>query len=466
LGEGSAQRKTRLAACGMSAVQTEDNGPPAFSDAVKVWLKVGVLGFGGPAAQIALLHKLLVEEKRWIGESRFLHALNFCMLLPGPEAQQLATYAGWLMHGIRGGLAAGILFVLPGALVMLGLSLLYAGFGDVPIVQALFYGVQAAVVAIVIEAIMRIGKRALKSVESRIIAALAFAGIFFFVLPFPLIVFTAAAWGFLRGSRNGVNQATRGEGGEDGLIDRLMAKGALSHIHPSAFHQVSVAAVCLAIWLVPVAVLTFMHAGVFADIARFFSLMAVVTFGGAYAVLAYVAQEAVQSFGWLTPADMLKGLALAETTPGPLILVTQFVGFLAAFRDAHGLNPYLAGTLGALLTTWVTFAPSFLWIFAGAPYAEALRKNPRLQQALAAVTAAVVGVILNLAVWFALHVWFGRVTDEWFGILRLHMPDIATLDLKALLLTAIAALTMLYFRIGIVTTLALAAVLGIALSFT
>ena len=446
----------------MSAMRAENIGPPAFGDAMKVWLKVGVLGFGGPAAQIALLHRLLVEEKRWIGESRFLHALNFCMLLPGPEAQQLATYAGWLMHGIRGGLAAGILFVLPGALVMLGLSLLYAGFGDISFVRALFYGVQAAVVAIVIEALMRIGKRALKSTEARILAALAFIGIFFFSLPFPLIVFGAAVWGFIRGSEKATQSATDVTG-EDGLIDRLMAKGALLHIRPSAFHQVSIAAICLAAWLVPVALLMFLHAGVFTDIARFFSLMAVVTFGGAYAVLAYVAQEAVQSFGWLSPADMLKGLALAETTPGPLILVTQFVGFLAAFHQAHGMNPYLAGTLGALLTTWVTFVPCFLWIFAGAPYAEALRANPRLQNALAAVTAAVVGVILNLAVWFALHVWFGSVADRWFGILRLHMPDVATLDIKALLLTLVAAFAILYFRIGLLATLALSGALGLAL---
>ena len=444
----------------MSAVQTEDSGPPAFNDTLKVWLKVGVLSFGGPAAQIALLHRLLVEEKRWIGESRFLHALNFCMLLPGPEAQQLATYAGWLMHGIRGGLTAGILFILPGALVMLGLSLLYAGYGDVSIVQALFYGVQAAVVAIVIEALMRIGKRALKNTEAHIIAALAFVGIFFFALPFPVIVFAAATWGFLRGSRKRASSANDAAG-EDGLIDRLMAKNALSHIHPSVFQQASVAAVCLAAWLVPVGIVISLHAGVFADIARFFSLMAVVTFGGAYAVLAYVAQEAVQSFGWLTPNEMLKGLALAETTPGPLILVTQFVGFLAAFREAHGLNPYLAGTLGALLTTWVTFAPSFLWIFAGAPYAEKLRANPRLQNALAAVTAAVVGVILNLAVWFALHVWFGSVIDEWFGVVRLHTPDIATLDVKALLLTAIAAMAMFYARMGLIVTLGIAAALGL-----
>ncbi len=449
----------------MSVVNTQPAGPPAFGDVLKLWLKVGVLSFGGPAAQIALLHRLLVEEKRWISESRFLHALNFCMLLPGPEAQQLATYAGWLMYGIRGGLAAGILFVLPGALLMLGLSLLYARFGDVPFVQALFYGVQAAVIVIVLEALVRIGRRTLKTTESRLLAACAFIGIFFFALPFPIIVFAAALWGFLRSGHGGAT-ASRIAAGDDGLLDRLITSGALVHIRPSFAQQIGVAAICLAAWLLPVAILMLLHTGVFADIARFFSVMAVVTFGGAYAVLAYVAQEAVQSFGWLTAADMLKGLGLAETTPGPLILVTQFVGFLAAFHHASGLNPYVAGCLGAVLTTWVTFAPCFLWIFAGAPYMEALRSNPRLQQALAAVTAAVVGVILNLAVWFALHVWFGHVTEQWMGVLRLHVPDFTTFDVKALLLTAVAAIALFYSRLGLITTLLLAAALGLVLRLT
>ncbi|MGQ0741879.1 MAG: chromate efflux transporter [Alphaproteobacteria bacterium] len=437
---------------------------PAFGEALRLWLKVGVLSFGGPAAQIALLHRLLVEEKRWIGERRFLQALNFCMLLPGPEAQQLATYAGWLLHGIRGGLAAGILFVLPGAALMLGISLIYATYGDVSIVQALFYGIQAAVIAIVVEALLRIARRALKNGEAYVIAALAFVGIFFLALPFPLIVLAAALWGFVRASAGRIRDNDTSDA-DDGLIDRLMAKNVLTHARPSATYQIAVGTVCLILWLAPVAALTAAKAGVFADIARFFSLMAVVTFGGAYAVLAYVAQEAVQGFHWLTPADMLRGLGLAETTPGPLILVTQFVGFLAAFREAHGLNPYLAGTLGALLATWVTFAPSFLWIFAGAPYMERLRAHARLQQALSAVTAAVTGVILNLAVWFALHVWFGNVSDKRLGVLYLHLPDLGTIDLKALALTALATISLFYVRAGIMATIGGAAILGLAFSF-
>jgi chromate transporter len=435
--------------------------PPAFGEALRLWLKVGVLSFGGPAAQISLLHRLLVEEKKWIGENRFLHALNFCMLLPGPEAQQLATYAGWLLHGIRGGLAAGILFVLPGALVILALSVVYAAYGEVSFVRALFYGIQAAVIAIVIEALLRIGKHALRDTEAYTIAGLALAGIFFFALPFPLIVFGAAIWGFARGAAR-TPSAGENLADSEGLVDRLLRNQQLPHTRPTGPRQLGVAGVCAALWLAPVAALAAADASIFADIGKFFSLMAVVTFGGAYAVLAYVAQEAVQSYHWLSAADMLRGLGLAETTPGPLILVTQFVGFLAAFREASGMNPYLAGALGALLTTWVTFAPSFLWIFAGAPYMERLRANARLQQALAAVTAAVTGVILNLAVWFALHVWFKTVTDEWFGPLRFHAPEIATIDFKAVALTALAAAALFHTRAGLIATIAGAAVLGIA----
>ena len=438
--------------------------PIGFAEALRVWAKIGCLSFGGPAAQIALMHRVLVDEKRWIGEARFLHALNFCMLLPGPEAQQLATYAGWLMHGLRGGLAAGILFVLPGALVMLGLAAVFAAYGDVSFVRAVFYGIAAAVLAIVVEALLRIGRRALAGREAYLLAGLAFVAIFFFATPFPLVVLTALVWGIVRGARkpagdDGVNALL-----QDGLVDRMIAADALPHIRPTLARQAAVTLACFAAWLVPVVLLAVAlgPTNVFAELARFFSVMATVTFGGAYAVLAYVAQQAVENHGWLSAPEMIQGLALAETTPGPLILVTQFVGFLAGFREGGGV-PLIDGTLGAAVTLWVTFAPSFLWIFSGAPYAEALRTHRRLRAGLAAVTAAVVGVILNLAVWFALHVFFGRVDDQtWFGILRLPVPDATTLDPVAVALAAISCVVLFGLRLGLLATIAIAAALGLA----
>ena len=435
----------------------------SFGEAFRTWVKIGLLSFGGPAGQIAVMHRILVEEKRWVGEARFLHALNFCMLLPGPEAQQLTVYVGWLLHRTLGGLVAGILFVLPGALVMLGLSLLYAGFQELTAVQAIFYGIKTAVLAIVIEAVLRIGRRALRHPLLYVIAAAAFVAIFFLALPFPLIIVAAALAGFL-----GARLAPRAfAGGQHGGADASAERVAPAAAPRSRLAGLVVPAFCALAWLAPVALLALLLGGddVFVQLALFFSKMAVVTFGGAYAVLAYVAQEAVQTYGWLAPGEMLDGLGLAETTPGPLILVVQFVGFLGAYRHPGLLEPWLAGTLGALIATWVTFAPCFLWIFLGAPYIEALRGNRHLNGALSAITAAVVGVVLNLALWFALHVVFAELREVHAAGLRLLVPQWDSLDPFALLLALAALVAMLRFKLGMVPTLCGAALLG-ALVFT
>ena len=386
-----------------------------FREAFQVWLKIGLLSFGGPAGQIALMHRVLVEEKKWVSESRFLHALNYCMLLPGPEAQQLATYVGWLLHKTLGGLVAGILFVLPGAVVTLILSVLYAGYNDLSIVQAVFFGIKAAVLAVVIEAVIRIGKRALINSIMVGLAAVAFVAIFFFAAPFPAIVIAAGIIGFVGGRLwPAIFSGGAGHGGaqggaaatDDDAIDAASDAGQLAHTRPSTARAVRVLFICLILWLAPIAVLiaALGTAHVFTQESLFFSKMAVVTFGGAYAVLAYVAQQAVATYGWLAPGEMLDGLGMAETTPGPLIMVVQFVGFMGAYRNPGMLDPMLAGMLGAAITTWVTFVPCFLWIFLGAPYIEALRGNKSLSAALSTITAAIVGVVLNLAVWFAIHV--------------------------------------------------------------
>src|SRR5262245_6367569 len=354
-----------------------------FRDALRVWVKIGLLSFGGPAGQIATMHRLLVDEKRWIGEQRFLHALNYCMLLPGPEAQQLATYVGWLLHRTWGGIVAGTLFVLPGAVVMLGLSVLYAGYHEVPLVAGIFFGIKPAVLAIVLHALVRIGKRALTSRFAITMAAAAFVAIFFLDLPFPLIVLGAGVIGYAADRISGRSPgATLPNGANDrdaaeAAVDAMFAAGRADHTRPSTRCAIRVLATWLPLWLGPVVALLLWRGGgdVFSEIAVFFSKMAVVTFGGAYAVLAYVAQAAVTDFGWLRPGEMLDGLGMAETTPGPLILVLQYVGFLAAYRDPGMLPPWLAGTLAGMLTLWVTFAPCFLWIFLGAPYVERLRAN-------------------------------------------------------------------------------------------
>ncbi len=446
------------------AIETDGagGGRPSFQEATAVWWRIGLLSFGGPAGQIALMHRMLVEERRWIAEPRFLHALNFCMLLPGPEAQQLATYVGWLLHGVRGGLVAGLLFVLPGAVAMLALSIAYALYGSTPLVAGLFYGLKAAVLAIVVQAVVRIGARALKTAPARLLAAAAFLAIFALHVPFPLIVLAAGLIGYLatRAGSEAFRAAPAHGGG--GAAAEAVATGPAA---PGWRRSVATAVFWIALWLAPT-VLCLAVLGpddVFTRIGAFFSVMAVVTFGGAYAVLAYVAQAAVATYGWLAPGEMLDGLGLAETTPGPLILVLEFVGFLAGFRDPGPLGPLAAGVLGAGLTLWVTFVPSFLWIFVGAPYVERVRNNTPLSGALAAVTAAVVGVILNLAVWFGLHVVFRSVERVAVGPLWLDVPVLASLDPAALMLALAAAVALFRFRLGLVPVLCGCALAGLAL---
>jgi chromate transporter len=456
----------------ISAVQGQSAGLAShgipFSEAVRVWARIAALSFGGPAGQIAVMHRILVEEKRWIGENRFLHALNYCMLLPGPEAQQLAVYIGWLLHRTWGGLVAGTLFVLPGLLAIMALSWIYAAFGNVGVVEALLFGLKAAVLAIVLEAVMRIGRRALKNNVMLGLAAAAFVAIFAFDVPFPLIILTAALVGFF-GGRAGLPAFLTGSNGHGKHgkavpdAETALGESVPEHARPSVSWSLRVSAICLLLWLGPVAALLLALGpnDVFTNIAVFFSKMAVVTFGGAYAVLAYVAQQAVETYGWLQPGEMLDGLGLAETTPGPLIMVTQFVGFLGAFRDPGGLNPFVAGTLGGLLTTWVTFVPCFLWIFLGAPFVETIRGNRALAAALAVITAAVVGVVLNLAVWFGLHVLFGEVREvDTFGM-SLEIPVLATIDPAALVLTLAAVVAVFHFRIGMIPVLAACSAAGV-----
>ncbi|WP_027553141.1 chromate efflux transporter [Bradyrhizobium sp. Cp5.3] len=439
----------------------------SFGEAFRVWLRVACLSFGGPAGQIAVMHRILVEEKNWISEGRFLHALNYCMLLPGPEAQQLATYVGWLLHRTAGGLVAGGLFILPGIIAIMGLSYIYAAYGNVSFVEALFFGLKAAVLAIVVEAVVRVGKRALKNRVMIALAALAFIAIFFFAVPFPLIILTAGVIGYA-GARSGRPEfapAGHGHGGNTAVIDSMLGEAVPEHVRPDTGRAIRVGAFWLALWLAPVIALlaTFGEANVFSQIALFFSKMALVTFGGAYAVLAYVAQQAVEHYHWLKPNEMLDGLGMAETTPGPLIMVLQFVGFMAAFRDPSGLSPMLAATLGGLLATWVTFTPCFLWIFVGAPYIERLRGNTGLAGALSAITAAVVGVILNLSIWFALHTLFRETVPVNAFPLSFDSPVLTSVDIPALALSIAAATALFRFRLGMLTVLAGSCAAGIAL---
>jgi chromate transporter len=430
---------------------------PSFAEAVRVWFRIGCLSFGGPAGQIALMHREVVEERRWVSDARFLHALNFCNLLPGPEAQQLATYLGWLLHGVKGGLAAGLLFVLPGAAVMLALSVVYALLGEVPLVAALFFGLKCAVLVLVVEALLRVARRALKGRLAWAVAAAAFLALFALRISFPFVVLGAALIGLAlpRAFAGDGHGATRE--GPPALLDALLAR------EPHRIARLGAAArraglVALVLWLWPTALLH-VEGGLFADIAWFFSKLAVVTFGGAYAVLAYVAQEAVEHYRWLTAGEMLAGLGLAETTPGPLILVLQFVGYMAG----HGWGGVWGGTLASALALWVTFAPCFAWVFLGAPYVERLHDQPRLKGALAGVTAAVVGVIANLALWFGLRVIFGEVQTVPFGPVRVDLPVPGTLDPLALALAVLAALCLFRLRLGVVRTLGVAAAAGLAL---
>lgn len=434
-----------------------------FSEAVRTWARIAALSFGGPAGQIAVMHRILVEEKRWIGERRFLHALNYCMLLPGPEAHELAIYIGWLLHRVRGGLVAGIFFVLPGIFVLTVLSLLYVEYGHVGVVQALFLGLKAAVLAVVVDAVIRIGRRALRQRWLVAVAATAFIAIFAFAVPFPLIVASAAMVGFAA-KRAGLPMPSAahasvrtGPTENMAVVDAMFARQMPEHVRPSLVRFTKAALAGALVWLGPLAIL-FAALGpenVFTAIAAFNSKMAVVTFGGAYAVLAYMAQQAVEYYHWLRPGEMLVGLGFAETTPGPLICVVQFVGFMAAFRHPGALDPALAGVLGGLLAMWSTFVPPFIWIFAGGPYVEALIGNATLNAALSAITAAVVGVILNLAVWFAVHAIFGTVhVFTGFGF-HLGLPDMRTVNWITLALAVAAALAIFRFGLGMLKTLAL-----------
>jgi chromate transporter len=441
-------------------------GRPAvsFREAVFVWMRVAALSFGGPAGQIAVMHRIIVEEKRWISEARFLHALNYCMLLPGPEAHQLAVYIGWLMHRIRGGIVAGTLFILPGLVALGVLSWIYAIYGQVGIVQALFFGMKAAVLAIVVEAVIRVSKRALKSRAQVAIAALAFIGIFFFAVPFPVLIVAAGITGFFARTRLGLNETKTMTG--DGIIDDAFARSIPRHVRPSFARFARIAVIGAMLWLGPLAGLWLVMGpdNVFTAIDVFNSKMAVVTFGGAYAVLAYMAQQAVEHYHWLKPDEMLVGLGFAETTPGPLISVVQFVGFMAAFRAPGALPPVIAGTIGGLIAMWATFVPSFLWIFLGAPYVESLIGNKALSAMMSAITAAVVGVILNLAVWFALHTLFGQVESIAYYGLMLQVPVLATVNWAAVFLSLVAMVSIFRFRWGMIPTLALCCGLGLMLS--
>ncbi|TKT77663.1 chromate efflux transporter [Aquamicrobium sp. LC103] len=429
---------------------------PSFVELVRTFAQIGFLSFGGPAGQIALMHRILVEEKRWLDEPRFLHALNYCMLLPGPEAMQLATYAGWLTHGVRGGLVAGLLFLLPGAAVLLALSAIYMSMGQVPVVQGLLFGLKAAVLAVVVEALIKVSKRALKNGWMVAVAIVAFVAIAFLQLPFPLIILGAAllgALGHLIGNGNG----------DAAAAEDVPAEAMPEWTRPSTGRFAKTVSIWLAIWFVPLALLQAVLGGghVFTEAAKFFSVMASVTFGGAYAVLAYVAQQAVEVHGWLRPDEMLTGLGLAETTPGPLILVLAFVGFLGGAR-LSGLDPLLGGLAGGLVALWFTFVPCFLWIFAGAPYVETVRNVRWLATALAAVTAAVVGVIANLAVWFGLHVLFAKVDELHYGPLRLTVPDPASFAWTAASIALIAAIALIRLRVNMLVVLGAAALAGVA----
>ena len=439
---------TELSAIAAPRPLTGDEVP--VKEAVHVWTRVALLSFGGPAGQIAVMHRILVEEKRWISEDRFLHALNYCMLLPGPEAQQLATYVGWLMHRTLGGIISGGLFIIPGIISIMALSYVYAAFGNLPIIVALFFGLKAADLAIVLEALIRIGKRSLKN--NVMIALAALVG---------LIGALAGITAFQGGAGHAPAHGKAGVA----VVYSLLGDRLPEHARPTVAGALKVSALWLALWLIPVGALLIVagRGNVFTEIAVFFSKMALVTFGGAYAVLAYVAQQAVENYGWLKPSEMLDGLGMAETTPGPLIMVLQFVGFMAAYRDPGSLSPMVAGTLGGLLATWVTFTPCFLWIFLGAPFVEVLRENKTVNAALSAITAAVVGVVLNLAVWFAIHSIFREVQPVQISLLSFDAPRLASVDPWALALAVAAAVAIFRFKVGMIATLAGCCAAGVVL---
>lgn len=426
---------------------------PGFAEALKVWLRIGFLSFGGPAGQIALMHRVLVEERRWISEPRYLHAVNFTMLLPGPEAMQLATYVGWTLHGVRGGLAAGLCFILPGFLVLTALSIAYALFQAAAPLETLFFGLKAAVLAIIAQAFWKIGRKSLRGRFALALCAAAFIALFAFNAPFPAVIAGAALAGLAAGRwRPGWLPAADAD---EAALDQPPVRSG------HGLRALRVIALGLVIWAAPVLALAAAGTGGdFIAIAAFFSKLAVVSFGGAYAVLAYVAQDAVLVHGWLAPGEMLDGLALAETTPGPLVLVLVFVGFLAGFRESGMLDALSGGLLGAFLTGWVTFVPCFLWIFLGAPYVEALRRVRALAAALSAILAAVAGVILNLSVWFALHVLFADVQRIEAGPLRIALPGWESFDPGAALLVLAALFAVFRLKAGIAVTLGGCALIG------
>ena len=427
---------------------------PTQAEATAVFARIGLLSFGGPAAQIALMHRMLVEERGWVSEARFLHALNYCMLLPGPEAMQLATYTGWLMHGVRGGLIAGLLFLMPGAVVITALSILYLVLGDAPAVEGLLFGLKAAVLAIVLDALVRVSGRALKGPGMVALAVVAFVGIAFLGIPFPLIVLGAAVAGALLHS-------VRDAGADVPHVEEPVPAWA----EPRLGRLAATSGLWLALWMVPLAAFMLLlgETNVFAAEARLFSILAAVTFGGAYAVLAYVAQQAVEVYGWLRPDEMLTGLGLAETPPGPLLLVLAFVGFLGGARHG-GLEPLAGGLAGVLVSLWFTFVPCFLWVFAGAPYVETVRKVQWLAASLAGVTAAVVGVIANLALWFGLHVLFAQVGEMVLGPFTIPLPVPGSIDVAAVVIAAAAAFALLRLRVNLLVVLAVAMLTGIGIS--
>ena len=435
--------------------------------AFRTWFLISLQTFGGPAGQIAVMQRTLVDERRWIGEKRFLHALNYCMLLPGPEAQQLAIYTGWLLNGAVGGLIAGILFVLPGLIAMLALSILYVAQGDTAVVSGIFLGLAPAVLAIVLQAVLRIGTRTLRNPVLVLLAVVAFLALALFGVPFPLVVLGAgvAGWAVHRWRPELIEPAERAEP-EDGTAP-LLPDDALHDARPSRRRNLVILGLGVALWVAPVVLIAVLTAGnqsVFVDQGVFFGGMALVTFGGAYAVLSYVAQAAVETYGWLQAGEMVRGLALAETTPGPLIMVVQFVAFLGAYRDPGSLDPWLAAVLGSLLVVWVTFVPCFVFIFLGAPYVERLRGSRPLAAALTGVTAAVVGVIANLALFFAVHTLFGETRTLEAGPMELLVPVWSSYVWEAFVVAAVALLLAFRLRWSVLRVLGVCAVLGLALS--
>ncbi len=457
------QPPTRNDAASMGAGRPSIGDVIPLREATRVWFAISLQTFGGPAGQIAIMQSTLVDEKRWIGQKRFLHALSYCTLLPGPEAQQLAIYIGWLLNGVRGGLIAGTLFVLPGVVALLGLSGLYVGAGDTTVVTAILAAVAPAVLAIVTQAVVRVGGRALGHPALVALAVAALVALSAFAVPFPLVIAVAAAIGWALGRWAPHTMAAKKAHGEDNGPPPLIPDDALHTERPSRIHALKVVVLGLVAWTVPVGTVVALTGrdSVFTDQALFFTGAALVTFGGAYAVLAYVAQKAVEVYGWLAPGEMVTGLALAETTPGPLIMVVQFVAFVGAYRDPGDLNPWVAAVLASLLVTWVTFVPCFVFVFVGAPYVERLRGNQGLSAALTGIMAAVVGVIANLAVFFAVHTLFRDVNAVSWGPVRLLVPDPGSLKPLSLAIALFAAFLLFARKWSVLRTLGTCALIGL-----